>query len=278
MTENSNVNPATHFGRQMRKEREAHGWTLREFSARTGINFGNASRIENGHRPPTETVADACDRAFPERRGWFREYYEESKSWTPAGFRNWPEVENKVVRFSEWSGHGIIPGMLQTEEYARALLATLPGVTDEVLRVRLANRMERQKRVLFRDEPPTANYVIDHAALYRLVSTPAVMAEQCAHLCKVGALTNITIQVLPAVAHPATQGGFIVTDDAAYAETVVGGYVYTSEETVTSLERLFGTLRAECYRASESAAILRKAEQIWTGEHQATQGPTAGTA
>ncbi len=216
-------------------------------------------------------------RCFPNVGDGFVDY-DESKSWTPAGFRDWPEVENKAPRFSEWSGHGVIPGMLQTERYARALLATLAGVTEEGIRVRLANRMERQKRVLFRDDPPTANYVIDHAALYRLVGSPTVMAEQCAHLGNVGALPNVTIQVLPAMAHPATQGGFIVTDDAAYAETVVGGYVYSQEETVTSLERLFGTLRAECYRASESAAIIRKAETIWTGEHQATQGPTAATA
>jgi transcriptional regulator with XRE-family HTH domain len=74
MAENNGGNPATHFGKQMRKERLAHGWSLREFSARTGINFGNASRIENGHRPPNEKVALACDRVFPERRGWFSEY------------------------------------------------------------------------------------------------------------------------------------------------------------------------------------------------------------
>jgi transcriptional regulator with XRE-family HTH domain len=74
MAVNGGSNPATHFGRQMRKERTARGWSLREFSQRTGLNPGHVSRIENGKRPPTENVATACDAAFPDRRGWFTEY------------------------------------------------------------------------------------------------------------------------------------------------------------------------------------------------------------
>src|SRR5450756_2852050 len=96
MAANTENSAATHFGRQMKKERIAHGWSLREFSARTGTDFTTLSRIENGHRPPNENVAMACDAVFPERRGWFLEYYEESKSWVPAGFRDWPELENKA--------------------------------------------------------------------------------------------------------------------------------------------------------------------------------------
>jgi transcriptional regulator with XRE-family HTH domain len=75
MTDKSSGNPAfSHFGRQMKKERLARGWGLDELSRRTEINAGHLSRIENGRRPPTETVAKACDAVFPERRGWFLEY------------------------------------------------------------------------------------------------------------------------------------------------------------------------------------------------------------
>jgi transcriptional regulator with XRE-family HTH domain len=58
----------------MRKERLARGWSLREFSARIGINLGSLSQIENGKRPPTLRVALKCDEVFPERQGWFSEY------------------------------------------------------------------------------------------------------------------------------------------------------------------------------------------------------------
>jgi len=274
MAENSGASPATHFGRQMRKERLARGWTLREFSARSGINFGNASRIENGHRPPNEKVAAACDRVFPERRGWFTEYYEESKSWTPPGLRSWAEHEDKAARLSVWSP-GIVHGLFQTEDYARALIAVFPGVTDEVIAVRLASRMERQRRVLYRDDAPSVGCIVDHAALYRLVGSPGIMAGQMRRLAEIAAMPDVVMSVMPAVAHPATASELIIADNnAAYAEHLAAGGVYTEDETVTRLERLFATLRGECYRVSESLVVIRKAEEIWTGASPPIAGPT----
>jgi lambda repressor-like predicted transcriptional regulator len=277
MAGTNSASPVSHFGHQVKKERLARGWSLEELSRRAGIAAGHLSRIENGKRPPTELIADACDHVFPERRQWFREYYEELRTWAPPGFRDWPEHEDRTLTIREWSPM-VVTGMLQTENYARAVLTVHPGVTDDVVAARLASRMERQRRVLFRDDPPTASYLIDHAALYRLVGSPEIMAEQMAHLIDVASLPNVTMQVFPSVACPATQGGFLVADDAVFAETVVGGYVYTSEETSTWLGRLFDTLRAECYRASESAAIIKKAGETWSGERAATQAATAVTA
>jgi Domain of unknown function (DUF5753)/Helix-turn-helix domain len=270
-------NPGAHFGKQLRKERMARGWSLDELSSRVGIAAGHLSRIENGKRPPTEAVAAACDVVFPERRGWFTEYYQESRTWMPAGFRDWPEVENRAARLSVWSP-GIIDGLLQTESYAAALLGTLPGATAEAVATRRANRMARQRRVLLRDDPPAAWFVVDHAALYRLVGSAEVMAGQVRRLAAVADLPNVTMQVLPAVGHPATQSGFMVTEDSAYAEHVGGGYVYTDPESVSKFGRLFDTLRCESYRVSESLAIIKKAGEIWTGESRATAEPTAASA
>lgn len=102
MAGNGSGNPATHFGRQMRKERLARGWSLQELARATGINVGHLSRIENGKRPPTENLAAACDAAFPERRGWFSEYYEEMRTWSevPAAFKDWSELEDKAATLS----------------------------------------------------------------------------------------------------------------------------------------------------------------------------------
>ena len=271
-------NPVSHFGKQVHKERLARGWSLDEMERRTGIAAGHWSRIENGRRPPTENIAEAADRVFPERRGWFLEFYDESRTWAPTGFRDWPEYEDKAATLREWSGNGNIPGLLQTEAYARALLETYPGVSAEIVSARLANRMARQRRVLLRDEPPSAFYIIDQTALDRLVGSPEIMAGQMAHLADVASRANVTMQILPAVAHPATQSGFLIAGDAAYAEHIVGGLVFTEAETVTTLAIMFDSLRTECYRASESAAIIRRAGAVWTGERVATQAPTAETA
>jgi hypothetical protein len=267
-----------HFGRQVRKERLGRGWDLDELSRRTGINAGHLSRIERGVRPPTENVADAMDAAFAERRGWFREYWQDSREWTPPGYRSWPEYEDKAASLRAWSP-GVLHGLLQTEAYARAILETSPDAASEVTRVRLASRMDRQRRVLDRGDPPQAAFIVDQLSLYREAGSPEVMAAQCAHLASLAARANVTIQVHPAVAHPAGASEFIIADSAGYAEHVLGGGVYTDEQSVTTLARLFDTLRGECYRVSESLALIKEVgDYLWTGGSLATQTPTAGPA
>jgi transcriptional regulator with XRE-family HTH domain len=260
----SRVSPAA-FGRQVKKERLAQGWSLRELSARSDIDFSHLSRIESGKRPPTEAIADALDAAFPRRNGWFREYYEDNKSAIPPGLRSWAEHEDRAARLSVWCP-GTVHGLFQTEAYARVFLSTLPSVPGEVIATRLANRMARQHRVLFREDPPSVSCIVDHVALYRGVGSPETMAAQMRHLLEVASLPNVTMQVLPAVAHPATASELIIADNnAAYAEHLAAGGVYIESETFTRLELVFTTIRAECYRASDSAAIIRKAENLWTG-------------
>ena len=278
MGANSGNNSATgHFGRQMRKERLAHGWTLREFADKTGIDFTTLSRIENGRRPPNEKVAAACDRVFPERRGYFTDLYDEMRTWAPPGFRDWPEIEMKATHLHAWSP-GVLPGLLQTERYASALLATLPGASAEAIKGRLGNRISRQQHVLHRSDPPAVRFIVDELALYRRVGDAEVMVEQLRHVAEVASLPHVTLQVLPAAAHPATASGFLVADDAAYVEHVLGGGVYTEKQTITILAVLFDTLRNECYRVSESLAIIGRAESLWTGERAAIAARRAATA
>jgi Domain of unknown function (DUF5753) len=111
-------------------------------------------------------------------------------------------------------------------------------------------------------------------ALYRLVGSPEVMAGQMTHLIKVARSPCVTMQVLPAIGHPAMPSGFMITDGAAYVEHVTGGLVHTEAETIERLDLLFESIRAESYRASGRAAVIRKAEQLWTGERAAI-APTA---
>jgi hypothetical protein len=280
MPVNNGGNPATHFGRQMRKERLARGWSLREFSARTGINIGHASRIENGKRPPTENVAAACDLAFPWRRGWFTEYYQELRGWSevPAAFKDWQELEDKAARLRVWMP-GIVHGLLQTKDYAHALIAAVPRTTPDIAAGRLSSRMDRQQRVLMReDDPPAAWFVVDELALYRCVGSAQVMTVQMRRLSDAAAMPLVTLQVLPAVAHCANASEFIIVgDSAAYAEHVTGGYVFTDEQTVSALAMRFDTLRGECYKVSESAALLERMCELWSaGVSPLTRTATAG--
>jgi hypothetical protein len=197
-------------------------------------------RADQGTCPPNLAAATTLDSGgpffllpavepdLPQNRAG-TEYYDESRKWAeiPPGFRDWSELEDKAALLRAWSP-GIIHGLLQTEDYARALLSTMPGASDEAVTGRLHARMERQRRVILRDSPP--------AAL------------------------------------------FVVADDAAWCEHVAGGFVYT-DQTVTSVLRLFDSLRAECYRASESAALIERMCGQWAnGASPLTAGPTAETA
>jgi hypothetical protein len=94
-------------------------------------------------------------------------------------------------------------------------------------------------RVLLRDDPLAAWFVVDHAALCRLVGSAEVMAGQVRQLAVVAELI-VTVQVLAAVGHPATLSGFMVTEDSAYAEHVGGGLIaaWLSSPTGSRRDRL----------------------------------------
>ena len=78
-------------------------------------------------------------------------------------------------------------GLLQTEDYSRALIASVRATSADTAAARLANRMERQRRVLLCDDPPAVWFIVDQLSLYRLVGTPEVMADQMRHLAAIAA-------------------------------------------------------------------------------------------
>jgi transcriptional regulator with XRE-family HTH domain len=273
-------NPARYFGWQVRRARRAAGWTLAEFGQRIGYDPGQISRIENGKRPPTELFAKMCDRAFPDREGWFSEFYAESRTWiaTPPWFRSWVEHEQRATALRIWQ-LSVLSGLLQTADYARAILAVNPGVTEEEVGARLAARLERQA-ILTREDPPAAWFLVDEAALSRRIGPPDVMAAQLAHLAGVARLPNVTIQVVPSTAHAGLLGGFALAERAAYVETAIAGQVFEDAEIISALLTRFDTLRSEAFWASESLALIERVCEEWkaTGVRAVTQDPTAESA
>ena len=271
-------NPARYFGRQVRRARRAAGWTLAELGQRIGYDPGQISRIETGKRPPTDLFAQMCDRAFPDRDGWFSEFYAESRTWiaTPPWFRSWIEHEQRAASLRIWQ-LGVLSGLLQTADYARAILTVNPGVTDDEVGARLAARLERQA-ILTRDDPLTAWFLVDEAALRRCVGSPEDMAAQLAHLAGIARLPTVTIQVVPNIAHAGLLGGFAVAESAAYVETAVAGQVFEDPKIIAGLLTRFDTLRSEAFRGSESLTLIERMCEEWTatGVKAATQATTAG--
>jgi hypothetical protein len=245
------------FGARLRSERRARSWTLAEAGQRIGYDPAQLSRVENGKRPPSAELAIAADRAMPELAGWFSANYEASRAWlvSPPWFRPWLPHEQTAMQIREWS-HGGIPGLLQAEAYAAALLAVAPDATPEVITDRLAARMDRQRKFFSRSPAAALLALIDEPVL-RLDAGPSVMAAQCRHLAAACTWPNVTIQLVHGILHAGLLGSITLADDgAAYIDTPAGGQVYTDEQTVKTLARRFDSIRSEALPASQSARRL----------------------
>jgi transcriptional regulator with XRE-family HTH domain len=266
---------AGHFGRQMRRDRLAHGWSITELAKHTGLNGAHLGRIESALRPPSVKVADALDKVFPERRGWYLQWLDDIRTApeVPATFRSWSDYEDNSATLRLWTPL-IVDGLFQTKDYARALIA-LAGVSGEVAATRLGARMERQQRVLGRCR---VSYMLDQSALYRLVGSPEIMRAQLRHLLDVAARANVVLQVMPEVAHVALAASYALADDAVWSEHVVSGGVYTDPEIIASVAVRHDNLRGECMKVSESLALIGGLADEWTGGNPPTRQVTVGSA
>lgn len=163
------------------------------------------------------------------------------------------------------------PGLLQTQDYARALLANRiggnPETTDEIV----AARMARQS-ILARDNPPELWVVIDEAVLHRPVGGPLVMREQLNQLIKSAQRPSIVFQVIPAAVgvHDGLPGaGFIIATfenapHVAYQDTAVRGQVIEDSDDIGVLMGTWDRLRAEALPRTASLGLIEEVATTWT--------------
>ena len=136
-----------------------------------------------------------------------------------------------------------------------------PGIDVVSLGNRVRGRMERQRR--FWDRRAMTALVVDVMSLYRRVGSAEVMTGQLRRVLEVAAMPNVTLQVMPAVEHPANNSGMMIADSAAWCEHAAAGYVFTDPETIRRLALRFDTLRGESCKVSESAALLGRLADTW---------------
>jgi transcriptional regulator with XRE-family HTH domain len=158
----------------------------------------------------------------------------------------------------------VVPGLLQTEDYARALNREGPAeVGEDGIEERVKVRAERQ-RILEGDDPVRLFAVIDEAALRRPVGKPEVMRAQLEHLIQMADHPKITLQVLPFAAgpHPATGGPFTIltfpdvgTGDAVYIETIAGQLLIESHG-VDRYQSVYRRLNAKALSPEDTIAMI----------------------
>ena len=162
----------------------------------------------------------------------------------------------------------IVTGLLQTDDYARALLAAGPDEIDgEEIEERVALRAERRRRILAGDGSARLRAVVDEAALRRAVGGPDVMRAQVAHLIEMAAWPNIVLQVAPfsAGANPALSGACTLLQfdagypDVAYVEAIGGELLIDNPDGVERYRRVLRRLTATAAGPKDTIALLANA-------------------
>ena len=211
---------------------------------------------------PAEVERVAAIAAEVRQPGWWHEYELSSK------FATFVALEAEAHEAYVWEP-SVIPGLLQTEAYARAVIASGPDWlsrdrVDALVRV----RAQRQK-ILHAEDPLRVTAIIDEAVLRRVVGSKDLMREQLARVREAAAAPNVIVRVLPscAGAHPGTTGPFIILryadqdgHDVLYVESPAGGMYYEDTDDVQRAHRAFGRLASLSLAPGRSIDLIRTVE------------------
>ncbi|WP_236572801.1 helix-turn-helix domain-containing protein [Streptomyces sp. GS7] len=251
------------FGEVLKHFREAAGLTQEELARKIPCDRSQVARVERGTRVPHETSAEKCDELLGTggvlKKLWGRiDWYPEVTH--PDWFKRRAEMDAVAVALREYQER-VIPGLLQTPEYAHALFSRRPTSADEV-EERVRARLSRQQR-FFADDGPLYVAVLDESCLRNGVGSPEIMRDQCAHLLSIGQRPNIRIQVASAgvigLVRPRGSMSLIELPDGrrwVYSESLDSGHFNDDPAVYARHVQTYDVLRADAPSARESAALI----------------------
>jgi transcriptional regulator with XRE-family HTH domain len=257
--------------------RTSAGLTVEEVAERLLCSATKVSRMETGARGVSaRDIRDLCqlygvtDDAEYQHLMSLAAQGRAQAWWQPFNlpYATYVGLEAAATSIRDYES-GVIPGLLQTAEYARALHdAFVPGLEPAVIDERIRERLNRQ-RILAGASPPRMHIVMDEAVIRRAVGGPAVMRAQLDKLlAAIGSMPHLTIQVLPfrVGAHPALDATFILLEMSApvtkvvYVEGLVDPMYLERPQEVRRYEQVFERLCRLALPPAASAALLRQAK------------------
>jgi len=269
--------PMAFFGGALRRARMAAGMSQEHCGRELGYSGDLVGKIETGERSPTPDFARHCDRVFPHLDELFARLLKLARRWQgpiPQWFQDWLTAEQEALALRFWAPL-VMPGLLQTADYARALLRVWPSsraedVPDDLEEL-VSARIERQV-ILDRAKPPELLVVLDEMVLHRRIGSPKTMYDQLAHVAEMAGRPTVTVQVVPAEvgAHAGLLGAFAIADfdgkpSTLYLDTAVEGFTVEKPARVRKATLAFDRLRAEALpRGASLDLIMKVAEQRWT--------------
>ncbi|MDI3418045.1 helix-turn-helix domain-containing protein [Streptomyces luteolus] len=262
--------PSAAFGLLLRRLRDEKGWTQDELAERTGCSGTHISAVETGRRPPTTRFAASSDRALGAGGKLVRQSQAVRHTALIEGF---PEYVTHEARASEVRLYevGVIPGLLQTSEYATALEADTvrrEAITPEQAEERVGLVTTRQA-ALKRSPSPLIFAVLDEGCIRRPMGTRAVMDEQFTRLLEFAEQPNTVLQVAPFAMGARRPFNLPVTvltmpdrSLMSYAESAHRGHLERESTFVLPILTAYHQLQAEALSQAESVAMI---EQVRKG-------------
>ncbi|MDH6111638.1 transcriptional regulator with XRE-family HTH domain [Kitasatospora sp. MAP12-15] len=268
------------LGAELRKIREGLAITVDEAADRLGWHQSKVSRVENGRsgvRPhEVGTLLDVYEVTDPQtrealatlardgkRRVWWQPY-SDVLSQRYASFISF-EAEAVAARNYQTT---LIPGLLQTSEYARAVTRGLqPDTPPDQLDALVSVRLARQNAALRRQDPLKLWAIVDEAALHRVMGNEATMIKQLRHLNEASEEPNITVQVVPlrAGANAGMLGAFVILEfpirgdlDVVCTESLTSSLYLEQEDDLRKYGQAFDLLRAAALDVEPSRDLIAK--------------------
>jgi transcriptional regulator with XRE-family HTH domain len=260
------------FAQELKAQREAGGLTQEQLAKLMGYSPSVIAKLETCRTLPSPQHASQADKALraPGTFGRMRQ------AMLNGAYEPWVlallDMEERATVLRNWEAL-VVPGLLQTEAYARGVLrGARPTDSDAAIEQLVTARMARQYIWERQDpEPPVLSAILGEAVLRQRVGDAIVMREQLGRLLETTENPRITIQVMPftAAAHPGLLGSFVVASfengpDAAYLDSVLDGQVSERRKQIAQAKLLYDTLAREALSPGASAEMIMKvADETW---------------
>ncbi|MGW9373335.1 helix-turn-helix domain-containing protein [Streptomyces xanthophaeus] len=268
------ASPLDYYSYELRRLREDAGLKQAQLGSIIFCTGSLIGMIENGKRVPTRDFSERVDAALGTGGVFSRLVGLVLRSQLPSWFQAYAEMEARATHISSFQPQ-LVYGLLQTEDYARAVLRAGWG---EKLEEAVAARMERQ-RILTREHPPLAWVVLDEAVLHRPFGSREIMRDQLDRLIDFRDCREVRVQILPFSAgqHPATVGAFNVLrfegdPDIVYAESYGSAHVTANPETASDCAHRYDHLQATALSVEDSAALIARVREERYGDRSESDG------
>ncbi|MER5898713.1 helix-turn-helix transcriptional regulator [Streptomyces mirabilis] len=253
------------FGAVVQALREHAGLSREEFGERVRFSKHTVASVELGRRMPDPTFVDRAEEVLG-NTGALRKAagHLARQPGLAAWFRQWARLETTAITLYTYECR-LIPGLLQTEAYARQLFTDrLPSLDDEQIEAQWAARAERQR--LLRERPNTVfGFILEEHLFLRRTGGVEVTRELIDHVLEVSALRNVEVQIMPLMleSHAGMAGPLQQLETPenkwyAYNEAQRGGLFFSDPKEISVLQRRYARMRSQALTLQDSVSLLER--------------------